>query len=407
MESRIRLLHTGDLHIGVQNYGRLDSQTGIHTRLIDFLNTFDMLVDYAIDSDVDGVLISGDVFKNREPNVTEQREFAKRIKRLSDRGINVYIIVGNHDLHNAVHKATSVEIYDILDLPGVYVRRKPDIDILDTKRGPLQVIALPYVSASMINAEGSTIEELAMDMRQKLCGIAEGLARKAYNDLPTVFMSHYSVIGAVPGSEKSIMLGREITLPLSCFSKEEFDYVALGHIHKHQVMGEDPPVVYCGSMDRVDFNEEKEVKGFVMVELSRGFAEYEFVDLPTRPFKTVDIEITEDDPFEQVKRVIEPLDLEEAIVRLRVRIKSTQLAALQEGDIYKLLRSKAFYVAGIEKDIISDQSHLRHPGITERMDIGEAIAEYIDKKEEYVDIKEELLEVNAKLLSRLREVDTI
>lgn len=407
MGSRIRLLHTGDLHIGVQNYGRLDSETGIHTRLIDFLNTFDRLVDHAIDSDVDGVLISGDVFKNREPNVTEQREFAKRIKRLSDRGINVYIIVGNHDLHNAVHKATSVEIYDILDLPGVYVRRKPAIDILDTKRGPLQVIALPYVSASMINAEGSTIEELAMDMRRKLCDIAEGLAQKAYNDLPTVFMSHYSVIGAVPGSEKSIMLGREITLPLSCFSKDEFDYVALGHIHRHQVMGEKPPIVYCGSMDRVDFNEEKEVKGFVVVELGRGFAEYEFVELPTRPFRTIDIEITEDDPFEQARKVIEPLNLEDTIVRLRVRIKSTQLAALREGELYRFLRSKAFYVAGIEKDIISDQSHLRHPGITERMDIGEAIAEYIDKKEEYVDIKDELLEVNNKLLGRLREVDTI
>lgn len=407
MGDRIRLLHTGDLHIGVQNYGRIDSNTGIHTRLIDFLNTFDKLVDYAIDSDVDGVLISGDIFKNREPNVTQQREFAKRIKRLSDKGINVYIIVGNHDLHNAVHKATSVEIYDIVDLPGVYVRRKPSIDILDTKRGPLQVVALPYVSASMINAEGTTIEELSMDMRQKLCNIVEGLARRAYSDLPTILMSHYSVIGAVPGSEKSIMLGREITLPLSCFSREEFDYVALGHIHKHQVMGETPPVVYCGSMDRVDFNEEREDKGFVMVELERGSAEYEFIKLPTRPFKTIYVEITEDDPFEQIKRIIEPLDIGDSIVKLKVSIKSTQLAALREGELYKLLRNKAFYVAGIEKDIKADQSHLRHPGITERMDIGEAIAEYIDKKEEYVDVKDELLDLNAKLLDKLREVDTI
>ncbi len=407
MNERIRLIHTGDLHIGVQNYGRIDSKTGIHSRLRDFLETFDSLVDYAIDDNVDGVLICGDAFKNREPTVTEQREFAKRIKRLSDRGINVYIIVGNHDLHNAPHKATSVEIYDIVDMPGVYVRRKPSIDILDTKKGPMQIVALPYVSASMINAEGSTIEELSLDMRQKLCTIVDGLAKRLYNDLPTVFMSHYSVIGAVPGSEKSIMLGREITLPLSCFARQQFDYVALGHIHKHQVMGGDPPVVYCGSMDRVDFSEEDDKKGFVMVELSKGDVRYEFIELPTRPFKTIYVDATEGNAFQLVKDAIEPLSIEDAIVKLKVKIKATQLADLREGEVYKLLRSRAFYVAGIEKDIISDKSHLRHPGITERMDIGEAVAEYIDKKEEYADIKEELLELNDKLLHKLREGDTV
>src|SRR5690606_807289 len=114
------------------------------------------------------------------------------------------------------------------DLPNVYVRRKPSIDILDTKHGPMQVAALPYVSPSVINAEGTTIEELSLDMRQKLCSIVDVLAKRAYTNLPTVFMSHYSVIGAVPGSERSIMLGREVTLPLSCFAREEFDYVALG-----------------------------------------------------------------------------------------------------------------------------------------------------------------------------------
>lgn len=407
MDKSVRVIHTGDLHIGVQNYGRLESDTGIHTRLRDFLNTFDYLVEYAIDNDVDAVLICGDIFKNREPNTTQQREFAKRIKKLSDTGINVYIIVGNHDVHNAPHKATSVEIYDVVDLPNVHVRRKPSIDILDTKHGPIQVIALPYVSPSVINAEGTTIEELSLDMRKKLCDIVDNLAKKAYTDLPTVLMSHYSVIGAVPGSERSIMLGREITLPLSCFARDEFDYVALGHIHKHQVMGEEPPVVYCGSIDRVDFNEEEDKKGFVIVELGRGYADYEFVELPTRPFKTIYVDTTEGDPFQLVEDAITSLQLEDAIVKLKVKINSNQLPDLREGDVYRLLRDKAFYVAGIEKDIISDKSHLRHPGITERMDIEEAVTEYIDKKEEYKAIKDDLLRLNSKLLARLREEDIV
>ena len=194
---------------------------------------------------------------------------------------------------------------------------------------------------------------------------------------------------------------------MSCFAREEFDYVALGHIHKHQVMGNMPPVVYCGSIDRVDFNEEEDKKGFVMVELSRGDADYEFVELPTRPFKTIYVDATEGEPFQLVEEALESLHIEDAIVKLKVKIRSTQIADLREGDVYKLLRSKAFYVAGVEKDIVSDKSHLRHPGITERMDIEEAVAEYIDKKEDYEDIKDDLLKLNSKLLARLREEDVI
>ena len=89
----------------------------------------------------------------------------------------------------------------------MYVRRKPSIDILDTKHGPMQVAALPYVSPSVINAEGTTMRN-SLRHAPKLCSIVDVLAKRAYTNLPTVFMSHYSVIGAVPGSERSIMLGR-------------------------------------------------------------------------------------------------------------------------------------------------------------------------------------------------------
>ncbi|NMA95649.1 MAG: exonuclease SbcCD subunit D [Clostridiales bacterium] len=407
MKDAIRVLHTADLHIGVQNYGRIDSKKGLHTRLLDFLDTFDSLIGYAIDADVDVVLISGDIFKNREPSVTEQREFAIRIKRLSDRGINVYIIVGNHDIQNASHKATSVEIHNVLKLPGVYVRRSPKIDILDTKRGLLQIVALPYMSPNVIDAEGSTIEELSMDMRNKLCDIVDELRERTNDRLPTILMSHYSVTGAVAGSERTIMFGREITLPISCLSKEEFDYVALGHIHKHQVLGENPPIIYSGSMDRVDFNEEREAKGFVLATVARGQCEYEFIELSTRAFKTIDIEIVHEDPYAQIEKTIKSIDLEDTIVRLRLKIKSQDLAKLKEADVYRLLRSRAFYVTGIEKDIIWDRSHLRHPGITERMDMGEAVEEYIKKREEYRDVKTDLLDRHNSLLDQLRGVDSL
>lgn len=403
----IRLIHTGDLHIGVQNYGRVDGTTGMHTRLMDFLQTLDKLVDYAVDNQTDAVLICGDVFKNREPDVTQQREFAKRIKRLSDAGIIVYIIVGNHDLHNAVGKATSVEIYDVVDLPGVYVRRKPVVDVLDTRRGPLQIVALPYASPSNLAVEGSSIQDISVSVRDRLGQILDMLIQRLNPELPAVLMSHFSLIGAVPGSEKAIMLGREVTLPAGFFARPELDYVALGHIHKHQILYEKPPVVYCGSIDRVDFNEEREDKGFVEVSLKKGDASYEFIKLDTRPFRTFYVDATGGQPFEEVVKAIEDEVLDDAIVKIRVKLKSHDISNLRERELYRILRDRAFYVAGIEKDIVSDLSHLRHPGITEKMDIRQAISEYISKKQEYRDIDQELIKVNDQLIQELKEEGAI
>ncbi|WP_200907442.1 metallophosphoesterase family protein, partial [Ardenticatena maritima] len=69
-----RILHFSDLHIGTENYGRINPETGLSTRLEDFLRAFDFVVDYALENDVDLVLFTGDAFKNRDPSPTHQRE---------------------------------------------------------------------------------------------------------------------------------------------------------------------------------------------------------------------------------------------------------------------------------------------------------------------------------------------
>ena len=109
------------------------------------------------------------------------------------------------------------------------------------------------------------------------------------------------------------MLGREVTLPAGFFARTELDYVALGHIHKHQILYEKPPVVYCGSIDRVDFNEEREDKGFVEVSLKKGDASYEFIKLDTRPFRTFYVDATGGQPFEEVVKAIEDEVLDDVV----------------------------------------------------------------------------------------------
>ncbi|HJW87988.1 MAG TPA: metallophosphoesterase, partial [Dehalococcoidia bacterium] len=71
----MKLLHFSDLHLGVETYGHIDPATGLSSRLGDFLRCLDVVVDRALEGDVDLVLFCGDAYKSRRPEPTEQREF--------------------------------------------------------------------------------------------------------------------------------------------------------------------------------------------------------------------------------------------------------------------------------------------------------------------------------------------
>ena len=104
----MRILHFSDVHIGVESYGSIDPSTGLSARLADFLSTFDEVVDFALNNSVDLALFAGDAYKSRDPSQTHQREFARRIARLSREGVPVFLLVGNHDIPHIASRATAL-----------------------------------------------------------------------------------------------------------------------------------------------------------------------------------------------------------------------------------------------------------------------------------------------------------
>src|SRR5215470_898858 len=116
----IRMLHFADLHIGVENYGRTDPETGVSSRVVDFLRRLDEMIAFARDNVVDLTVFAGDAFKNHQPNPTFQREFAWRIGELSEIA-PIILLIGNHDLPTIPQRASSVEIYETLSVPNVKV----------------------------------------------------------------------------------------------------------------------------------------------------------------------------------------------------------------------------------------------------------------------------------------------
>jgi len=354
----IKLIHFADVHLGMETYGRWDPETGLSMRLMDFLAAFDRIVDRALTEAVDLAIFAGDAYKTRDPTPTYQREFAIRIRRLAQAGIPVVLVAGNHDTPNAFGRANAIEIFDTLEVENIYVIQWAQVLDIPTRHGRVQVVGLPWITRSTILAreeyKGLSLEEINALIADKVTHLVtnpqDGLITCLDPSLPTVFTAHGTVQGATYSSERSVMLGQEMTLPPSLVAHPAFDYAALGHIHKHQVLNDHPPVVYSGSIERIDFGEEGEQKGFILAQIQRGGAEWEFIPLPTRPFVTIEVEARGPDPTAQVIAAIRSREIKDAVVRLIIHTAAEQEPLLRDEEIRRELEP-AFYLSALIRDV--------------------------------------------------------
>ena len=146
----IRILHFADAHIDMAaGQGRHDPLTGLPVRVQDFLRALDTIVDAALDEKVDLVIFAGDAYKDRTPSPTYQREWGRRMMRLSQAQIPTLLVVGNHDLSPAAGRANTLHEFDTLQVPYLRVISKPELLGPDELWGlPLQVIGLPWTTRS-------------------------------------------------------------------------------------------------------------------------------------------------------------------------------------------------------------------------------------------------------------------
>ena len=358
------MLHFADFHLGMENHGRIDPETGLNSRIRDFIKRLDSMVDYARQHDVDLVVFAGDAFKNRLPNPTIQREFAWRVRDLSEMA-RVILLIGNHDVATSDHRASSLDIYDTLGVPNVTVGDNYKLHHIQTKRGPAFVGTAPYPIRSRLLKEeethGKSITDLddllAAYLVRSIAALADEARAADPPDAPRVLTGHFTVTNAQLGSERAVMVGRDVTVPLGDLDDPVWDYVALGHIHRHQNLTAGrkgaTPVVYSGSLERVDFSEEHEDKGFCWVELARGATRWQFVPSASRPFVTLKANVRDSaDPMPIIFRAIREADVEEAVVRLVVEAAPEAAGQINERAVYRLLEEAgAHTVAAIEKRV--------------------------------------------------------
>lgn len=320
----VKILHFADAHIDMVRQGVLDPESGLPLRAMDFLKSLDTIVAAAINEKVDLVIFAGDAYRDRSPSPTYQREWGRRMKRLSLAQIPTLLLTGNHDISPAQLKAHALQEYETLKPDFIHVASKPGLLGPDDLNGvPVQVVALPWVSrsgfAATLNAEGDEGGDLTLELAAEIDGLLNAAISELDPQLPTILAAHASVEGAKIGQERLIMIGRDVVLKPSLVKNKAFDYTALGHIHLFQDLnpGAQPPVVYPGSIERVDFGEAQDVKGFVIAEVSKGAARYEFRQLETRPY--LDLRATLTDEENVMEKLLAALPDEEALQGAMVR----------------------------------------------------------------------------------------
>ena len=324
----MKLLHFADAHIDMANYGRHDPATGLPLRVLDFLKSLDTIVDAAICERVDLVIFAGDAYKDRSPAPTFQREWGKRIMRLSQAKIPTLLLVGNHDLSPAAGRAHAIQEFATLEVPYVRVLDRPQFLGPDDLWGvPAQVIAMPWIARSSLMASlelsAEKPEEIFSNIEERISGLVEGWLSEADPSLPMILTAHASVEGATFGAERMVMLGADLVLPTALVKDRRLDYVAMGHIHKPQNVNEGyhPPVIYPGSIERVDFGEARDDKCFVLAEVSRGTARVDWKKIEgTRPFLERRVTLTASENVTEVLKAALPAskEMDGAVVKLTV-----------------------------------------------------------------------------------------
>jgi len=412
----IRIIHFADLHMGLESHSRTDPATGLSTSFLDFQAAFDEVVGFALENQIDLVVFSGDAYKSRDPSQTHQREFARRVARMAAKGIPVFLLVGNHDLPNAIGRATAIEIFDTLAIENVIVANQPGVYTIKTRGGPIQIAALPWLRRNVLLDREETrhlsLEELKHRLEETLTHIIEDNTGKLDPGLPAILSAHVSLANAALGSERAMILGQDPVLPLASVANPAFDYVALGHIHRHQDLSHRPPVVYSGSLQRIDFSDEEDTKGFYVVEIDpqkkQGErATFEFHASRARRFLTIKTTVHAGDanPTATILGDISrrAAEIPGAIVRVQIAIPEHSHGLVQEQEIHRAL-SQAQY-GSITKEIERERRTRLSSWSAEEMRPAEALKVYLELKNTAPEHARTLLEYGERLIQETMAED--
>lgn len=247
----MRFLHLSDLHIGkrLNEFSLLEDQAYILGQILEITKS----------EQPDGVLIAGDVYDKAAPSAEAVGLFDDFLTRLSRSGTAVFLISGNHDSPERIAYGSR-----ILDRCRIYLsplyEGKTEPVILKDEIGEVAVYLLPFLKPAMLRRFWPEEEIGSYTDALRLAVGAMDIEPSRRN----ILVAHQFVTGASRCESEEVTIGGLDNVDASVFAA--FDYVALGHIHSPQSIGE--TIRYCGTPLKYSFSEAGQEKSVTVVELS-------------------------------------------------------------------------------------------------------------------------------------------
>ncbi len=274
----MKFLHTADLHIGkvVNDFSMLQDQ-----KLI-----LEQIKEIALEREVDGILLAGDIYDRAIPAGEAVLLLDEFLTALAGEGIWVFLISGNHDSPERLCFGGQMLARQKIGIGSVY-RGELTSFVLEGEKENVEIVLLPYVRPAY--ADARTCNEAVGNMLRKYSDDTNAHKKQKKDEdkpLRRILVTHYFVTdgGKEPelsDSESTVHVGGLDNVEASLF--EDFDYVALGHIHKPQQIGE-RPVYYAGSPLKYSFGEAGGQKSVRYLELNGDMPVFSET-IPLRPVR--------------------------------------------------------------------------------------------------------------------------
>ncbi len=307
----MKILHTADWHLGKKLHKYELSKD--HQLFLDWL------INFIQEQNIDLLLISGDVFDLANPPIEARAMYYWFLRQMIQLKCKIIITGGNHDSAQMLDAPKDIlNLLDITVVGGAINPIENEVIVLEN----LVVCAVPYLRDADLrqSIEGesgaSRVENVRLGIKKHYDTLAE-ICQEKYPNLPKIAMGHLYAHGvSTSESEREIQIGNEAGIDSDCFS-QTFDYVALGHIHRPQIIGGNERIRYSGSPIPLSFSEKNDQKIVLFLEVS---------DNKIQEIKTIDVP-----KFRDLKRISGTL--EEVKSKLIAHQNEAQLQAFLEVEV--------------------------------------------------------------------------
>lgn len=241
MVKTLTFIHIADLHQGI-DFSENKWRAGIKQRSDDFLDNFNVIIDRALQKDIDFVIVAGDIFDRSNPKPSIRQIIIDKLIKLSLRK-PIFIIPGNHD--KSRFKMGLLFLY-----PNLIIFNRPQTHHTTIKNIPIAITGIPFTKEKKLE----TIERVIKKTNSK---------KTKFNILILHELIESCKVGIKNFEFTKYMKG---VVPIDLLD-EQFDYIALGHVHKYQkIEHSKTPMYYSGSIERTSVVEREEVKGYIIVK---------------------------------------------------------------------------------------------------------------------------------------------